>query len=144
MLKSRWHSLGKPPDLLHSPWRPKPCQDMPTSVPGWFLQLVAAANSSFPLRPWSWLFFVPTDILAVFCRFWPTSMPAQWLFGPQGWVGLKLWGICCCPRPKWAPKAQHAKVWHGCQNAIFLILGRGGSYMQQCMPCQQLKYDVIM
>ena len=30
---------------------------MPTSVPGQFLQLVAGANTFFPLGPWGWLFF---------------------------------------------------------------------------------------
>ena len=34
--------------------------------------------------------------------------------GPKNWVHLP------CPQPKWAPKAQRGKAWHGCQNTIFL------------------------
>ena len=34
--------------------------------------------------------------------------------GPKNWMHLP------CPQPKWAPKAQRGKAWHGCQNTIFL------------------------
>ena len=64
---------------------------------------------------------VATGILAVFCRLWAAGMPTQLLCGPQGWVALKIGCICCCPHPKWAPKAQQGEPWHGCQNDIFLI-----------------------
>ena len=123
MHKSRWHPPGKPPDLLHWPRRPKPCQGMPTRAPGWFLQMVADANTSFPLGPWGWLFFVTTGILVGFWRLWAVGMPAQWLFGPQGWVGLGLWDICCCPCPKLAPKPQHARCGMGTKTPFSFLKG---------------------
>ena len=66
-------------------------------------------------------FPVTTGILAVFCRLWAVGMPNHLPGGPQRWVVLKIECVCCCPHPKWAPKAQQGEAWRGCQNDIFLI-----------------------
>ena len=123
MHKSSWHPPGKPPDLLHWPGPPKPCQGMPTSVPGWFLQPVAGASSIPPLGPWGWRFFAPIGILVIFCPLWAAGTPDWCLAGPWGWVALGLWGICCCPRSKWAPKPQHARCGMGAKTPFSCFRG---------------------
>ena len=67
--------------------------------------------------------------LAVFCHNWHFGdfLPSlgNWhacpvAFWHLGVGGPENWGHLPCPHPKWAPKAQRGKAWHGCQNTIFL------------------------
>ena len=74
-------------------------------------QHLMAATWAFPCHNWDFGVFLPSlgSRHANSVAGWPPRVG-----GPKNWMHLP------CPQPKWAPKAQRGKAWHGCQNTIFL------------------------